>query len=235
MAGIATVAVCKETLSHVGSDKLYAMRVRFFICEQSALLWKGYHCWEVPPGHCFPWDCDFPRLLDRRFVKWQICYCTSRSLHHKVHCISLWGGSFSWLRCSYGRGGRVFAGSRMFSRSIYATRLGHQQRHVLVNFLLYSIIGVLKLVGYFMVKPYQSPWVQLPASFCPNPDSSIKVLSVHPLVLNIVNWTHRRLGSSLANPGPFRSRTRHKPGMKVIRCNPVSSPMECTNYTTCNS
>ena len=30
-------------------------------------------------------------------------------------------------------------------------------------------------------------WVQLPASFCPNPDSSIKVLSVHPLVLNIVN------------------------------------------------
>ena len=37
---------------------------------------------------------------------------------------------------------------------IYATRLGHQQRHVLVNFLLYSIIGVLKLVGYFTVKPY---------------------------------------------------------------------------------
>ena len=54
MAGIATVAVCKETLSHVGSDKLYAMRVRFFICEQSACLWKGYHCWEVPPGHRFP-------------------------------------------------------------------------------------------------------------------------------------------------------------------------------------
>ena len=35
---------------------------------------------------------------------------------------------------------------------IYATRLGHQQRHVLVNFLLYLIIGVLKLVGYFTVK-----------------------------------------------------------------------------------
>ena len=62
---------------------------------------------------------------------------------------------------------------------------------------LYSIIGVLKLVSYFTVKPYQSPWVQLPASFCPNLDLSIKVLSIHPLVLNILNWTHWRLGLSL--------------------------------------
>jgi hypothetical protein len=70
---------------------------------------------------------------------------------------------------------------------IYATRLGHQQRDVLINFLLYSIIRVLKLVGYFTVKPYQSLWVQLPPSFRPNPDSPIKVPSILPLVLNIVS------------------------------------------------
>ena len=34
-----------------------------------------------------------------------------------------------------------------------------------------------------MVKPYQ-----LPGSFCPNPDKSIKVLSIRPLVEPIGDW-----------------------------------------------
>ena len=89
--GIATVTVCKETLSHVGSDKL---RVRFFICDEvincgNDIAAGKFHQVIIPLVIVISPDFWTTILSKDLFATVLHAACID-----EAHCISLWGGSF---------------------------------------------------------------------------------------------------------------------------------------------